>query len=120
MWNSLGTVTPTFDSWLRFPGEEIGAGEIFRLQFTADGNIENVFSRIWFRRIWADGLLNEKEVERSQRIYPQKHSLILWLPIPPLFLSNGIAPYGYEIRKDRRYKSNYAEPNFYTSLDVLS
>lgn len=119
MWQSLGTVTPTFDSWLPFPIQETGAGTVFRLQFLSDGNVENVFSRLWFRRIWSPGTFRDKEVEPSQRLYPQKHSLILWLPIPPSLLEAGIAPWGYEIRKDYRYKGKYGEPNFYISLDVF-
>ncbi len=119
MWEPLGTVTPNFDLWLPFPIQETGAGTVFRLQFISDGNIENVFSRIWFRRVWSPGTFRDKEVEPSQRIYPQKHSLIIWLPIPPPLLDAGIAPYAYEIRKEYRYKGKYGEPNFYISLDVL-
>ncbi len=119
MWQSLGTVTPTFDLWLPFPNQETGAGTVFRLQFLSDGNVENVFSRLWFRRIWSPGTFRDKEVEPSQRIYPQKHSLILWLPIPPSLVEAGIAPWGYEIRKDYRYKGKYVEPNLYVSLEVF-
>ena len=119
MWQPLGTVTPTFDLWLPFPNQETGAGTVFRLQFLSDGNVENVFSRLWFRRIWSPGTFRDKEVEPSQRLYPQKHSLILWLPIPPSLLEAGIAPWGYEIRKDYRYKGKYVEPNLYVSLEVF-
>lgn len=119
MWQSLGTVTPTFDLWLPFPNQETGAGTAFRLQFLSDGNVENVFSRLWFRRVWSPGILRDKEVEPSQRLYPQKHSLILWLPIPPPLIEAGIAPWGYEIRKEYRYKGKYAEPSLYISLEVF-
>lgn len=119
-WQPLGIITPSFDLWLQFPNQETGVGEVFRLQFVSDGNIENVFSRIWFRRVWSPGTLRDKEVELSQQLYPQKHSLILQLPITRPLLGAGIIPYGYEICKKYRYKGKYAEPNFYVSLDVFT
>lgn len=117
MWQPLGIVTPDFNLWLPFPGDA-GSGTVFRLQFISDGKIENVFSYLWLRRVWVSGILKEKEVEPSQKFYPQINSVILWLPIPPAF--TGLTPVGYEIHKDYRYrKGSYAEPNWYVSLDVF-
>lgn len=118
-WQPLGTVTPDFNLWLPFPGNA-GAGTVFRMQFLSGGNIENVFSSLWLRRVWTAGILKEKEVELSQRLYPQPHSVILWLPTPPALSAAGIAPVGYEVRKNpwsRRGK--YSEPAWYVDLDVL-
>ena len=70
--------------------------------------------------MWSPGFSSEKEVESLQRIYPQKHSLILWLPIPQPLLEAGITPYGYEICKKYRYKGKYAEPNLSVSLDAFT
>jgi hypothetical protein len=119
MWQPLGTVTPDFNLWLPFPGDA-GSGTVFRLQFISDGNIENVFSYLHLRRVWTPGTFNEKEVELSQKLYPQRHSVILWLPIPPALEFAGLTPAGYEIRKDYRYrKGSYAEPTWYVSLDAF-
>ena len=119
MWQPLGTVTPEFDRWLAFPNDnDPGTASLFRVQFIADGNAENIFSRCWFRRLWIPGLFREKEVEPSIRLYPQSHSLIIWMPIPEPFLIAGITPYGYEVKKEYWSKRGvYAEPNWYVSVD---
>lgn len=118
MWQPLGTVTPDFSLWLPFPGDA-GASTVFRMQFLSGGNIENVFSTLWFRRVWTAGTFREKEVELSQILYPQVHSVILWLPIPPALEVAGLVPDGYEVRKNYyRYRKGAVEPNWYVSLDV--
>lgn len=119
MWQPLGIVTPDFNLWLSFPGDA-GSGTVFRLQFISDGKIENVFSSLWLRRVWTQGILRDKEVELSQKLYPQPNSVILWLPIPPVLGIAGLVPMGYEIRKDYRYrKGSYVEPNLHVSLEVF-
>ncbi len=122
VWQSLGSVIPESVLWLPFPGNA-GDGTVFRLQFISGGNIENVFSSLWFRRIWQAGTstsFREKEVEPVQKLYPQPHSLILWLPIPPALSVAGISPVGYEVRKNLwSRKGNYSEPNWYVNLDVF-
>lgn len=119
-WQPLGSVTPDFNLWLPFPGNA-GDGTVFRLQFVSSGNIENVFSTLWFRRVWTPGTFREKEVELSQKFYPQPHSVILWLPIPPALSVAGISPARYEVRKDSwSRKGKYSEPAWYVNLDVFS
>lgn len=120
MWESLGTVTPSFDLWLPFPGDA-GNSTVFRLQYISGGNIENVFSSLWLRRVWAVGTFRDKEVELAQKLYPQAHSVILWLPVPPAMEAAGIMPYLYEVKKSRyTRKGSYFEPNWYVSLDALT
>lgn len=119
MWQPLGTVTPEFDLWLPFSGDADNAS-VFRLQFITAGNPENIFSILWFRRVWEFGQFREKQVEVAQRIYPQIHSIILNLPIPFPLESVGAIPAGYECKLERRYrKGNYAEPVFYVSLEAF-
>ena len=115
-WQPLGDLTPDFNLWLPFPGDA-GAGTTFRMQFLSAGNIENVFSALWFRRVWVAGTFREKEVELSQKLYPQVNSVILWLPFPPQFEATGLTPTGYEVKKSY-YRKGVAEPNWYVSLDV--
>lgn len=117
-WQPLGDVTPDFNLWLPFPGDA-GAGTVFRFQFLSGGNIENVFSTLWFRRVWTAGIFREKEVESVHKIYPQVNSLILWLPIPPELEAAGLEPSGYEAKKNwYKYKKGAVEPNWYISLNV--
>ena len=116
MWQPLGTVTPDFNLWLPFPGDA-GAGTVFRMQFLTGGNIENVFSNLWFRRIWSPGFFRDKEVELSQKLYPQANSVILWLPIPPDLSAGGLIPTGYEVKKNY-YRKGAAEPLWHVSLDI--
>jgi hypothetical protein len=116
MWQSLGSVIPDFNLWLPFSGDA-GAGTVFKMQFFSGGNIENVFSTLWLRRIWTAGTFKDKEVELSQKLYPQAHSVILWLPIPSDLSSAGLMPTGYEIKKNY-YRKGAAEPSWYVSLDV--
>ena len=97
-WQPLGSVTPDFNFWLPFPGDA-GIGTVFKMQFLTSGNIENVFSTLWLRRIWTPGLFRDKEVELSQKLYPQANSVILWLPIPPDLSAGGLIPIGYEVKK---------------------
>jgi hypothetical protein len=97
-WQPLGTITPDFNLWLPFPGNA-GLGTVFRMQFFSGGKIENVFSTLWFRRIWVLGLFKDKEVERSEKLYPQANSVILWLPIAPDLSTSGLIPAGYEVKK---------------------
>ncbi|MEG4807940.1 hypothetical protein QUA82_09945 [Microcoleus sp. F8-D3] len=118
MWIPLGEVVPKFDLWLPFPdGANAEGATVFRAQFLSDGNIENVFSTLWLRRIWVAGILREKEVELSQKLYPQQHSVILWLPIPPDLEATGLIPAGYEVKKNP-YRRGAVEPPWYVSLDV--
>lgn len=116
MWQPLGTVTPDFNFWLPFPGDA-GASTVFRIQFLSGGNIENVFSSLWLRRVWTPGVFKDKEVELSQKFYPQVNSVIFWLLIPPPLELAGIMPEGYEVKKSY-YKKGAAEPSWYVSLDV--
>lgn len=120
MWISLGEVSPEFNLWIPFPNSEnAGSATVFRAQFFSNGNLENVFSFLWFRRVWQFGTFKDKEVEPSQRLYPQIHSLILYLPIPPALEYSGVIPSGYECKLERRFRKGiYAEPNFYISLDA--
>lgn len=119
MWQPLGTVTPSFDLWLPFPSNA-GSSTVFRLQYISGGNIENVFSSLWLRRVWAIGTFREKEVELAQKLYPQAHSVILWLPTPPAMELAGITPYSYEVKKSKyTRKGNYSEPEWHISMDVL-
>ena len=119
MWQPLGIVTPSFDLWLPFPGDA-GNSTVFRLQYISGGNIENVFSRLWLRRVWAQGTFQDKEVELAQKLYPQAHSVILWLPTPPAMELAGITPYMYVVKKSKyTYKGNYSEPDWYVSMDAL-
>jgi len=115
-WQSLGTVTPEFNLWLPFPGDA-GANTVFKMKFLTGGNIENVFSTLWFRRIWTPGLFRDKEVELSQKLYPQANSVILWLPFPPDLSAAGLIPTGYEVKKNY-YRKGAVEPPWYVSLDV--
>lgn len=118
-WQSLGFVTPNFDLWLPFPGD-VGNSSVFRVQFISSGNVENIFSILWLRRVWKFGAFKDKEVEIARRIYPQPHSIILDLPIPDPLRYGGIIPAGYECKLERRYrKGNYTEPNFYVNLDAF-
>lgn len=118
MWQPLGSVTPDFNLWLPFPGNA-GRATVFRMQFVSSGNIENVFSTLWFRRVWTTGTFREKEVELSKKIYPQVHSVILWLPIPPEAID--LVPANYECKLEKRFKrGSYAEPSFYVNLDAFN
>ncbi len=119
MWQSLGTITPSFDLWLPFQ-DDAGSSTVFRLQFISGGNVENVFSSLWFRRVWAPGMFREKEVELSQKLYPQVNSVILWMPIPPALELAGIVPHSYEVKKSKfTRKGSYTEPEWYVSLEVF-
>lgn len=119
MWVSLGEVTPQFDLWLPFPGDA-GAASVFRFQFVSTGNPENIFSTLWFRRVWQFGTFRDKQVEIARQIYPQIHSIILYLPIPDPLEYAGVIPAGYECKLEKRYrKANYAEPIFYISLEAF-
>jgi hypothetical protein len=117
-WQPLGDVTPDFNFWLPFPGDA-GMGEVFRVRYQSGGNIENVFSSLWLRRVWKFGTFQEKEVELSQKLYPQKNAVILHLPILPLYdLAEFILPpAGYEVKKTY-YNKGAVEPLWYVSLDV--
>jgi len=115
-WQSLGTVTPDFNLWLPFSGDA-GTSTVFRMQFLTGGNIENVFSTLWFRRVWLPGVFKNKEVELSQKLYPQAHSVILWLPIPSDLSEAGLIPIGYEVKKNY-YRKGAVEPPWYVSLDA--
>jgi len=118
MWQPLGSVTPDYNLWLSFPGDA-GMGEVFRVQYQSGGNIENVFSALWLRRVWTFGTFRDKEVELSQKLYPQVNSVILHLPIPPLYNSAGLIlePVAYEVKKSY-YRKGAVEPIWYVSLDV--
>jgi hypothetical protein len=120
MWIPLGEVSPRFDLWLPFPnGENAGGASVFRVRFFSDGNLENVFSYLWFRRVWRFGTFRDKEVERAEKIYPQIHSLIINIPIPTALEYSGLFPAGYECKLERRFRRGaYAEPIFYISLDA--
>jgi hypothetical protein len=115
-WQPLGTVTPDFNLWLPFPGDA-GVNTVFKMQFLTGGNIENVFSTLWLRRVWTPGLFRDKEVELSQKLYPQANSVILWLPIPPDLSAAGLIPTGYEVKKNY-YRKGSVEPPWYVSLEV--
>jgi hypothetical protein len=117
-WQTLGDATPDFNFWVQFPGDA-GMGEVFRVRYQSGGNIENVFSTLWFRRVWSFGILQDKEVELSQKLYPQVNSVILYLPIPPLYNLAGLIlqPVGYEVKKSY-YRRGAVEPLWYVSLDV--
>lgn len=116
----MGQVSPQFDLWLPFPGGA-GSASVFRFQFVSTGNPENIFSILWFRRVWVFGALREKQIEIAHRIYPQIHSIILYLPIPAPLEYAGLIPAGYECKLERRYrKGNYAEPAFYISLEAFA
>jgi len=116
-WQPLGDVTPEFEFWQKFPGEA-GVAEVFRIGYQSGGNIEKVFSTLWFRRIWTAGFFRDKEVELSQKLYPQINSVILYLPFPPLYNSAGLIlePVGYEVKKSY-YRRGAAEPLWFVSLD---
>jgi hypothetical protein len=117
VWQSLGSVTPDFNFWLPFSGNA-GAGTVFKIQyFAGEGNIQNVSSTLWLRRVWTFGLFKDKEVERSEKLYPQAHSVILWLPIAPDLTASGLIPVGYEVKKSY-YRKGAVEPPWYVSLDV--
>ncbi len=119
MWQPLGSVTPQFDLWLPFPGDA-GSASVFRFQFVTSGNPENIFSILWFRRVWEFGQFRDKQVEIARQIYPQIHSIIFHLPIPDPLEYAGLIPAGYECKLERRYrKGNYAEPSFYVFLEAF-
>lgn len=117
-WQPLGDVTPDFNLWLSFPGDP-GIGEVFRIGYQSGGNIENVFSTLWLRPVWTTGTFREKEVGLSQKLYPQVNSVILYLPLPPLYNLAGLIlpPIGYEVKKIY-YRKGAVEPLWYVSLDV--
>jgi len=115
-WQPLGDITPEFDFWQKFPGEA-AAAEVFRIRYQS-GNIEKVFSTLWLRRVWTAGVFQNKEVELSQKLYPQVSAVILWLPVPPLYNSVGLIlePVGYEVKKNY-YRKGAVEPFWSVSLD---
>lgn len=118
-WQPLGDVIPDFNVWLPFP-QDAGIAEVFRVRYQSGGNIENVFSTLWLRRIWSLGNFQEKEVELSQKLYPQVNSVILYLPLPPLYNAAGLIlkPVGYEVKKSYRNSKNSFEPLWFVSLDM--
>jgi hypothetical protein len=116
-WQPLGDITPEFEFWQMFSGE-VGVAQVFRIRYQSSGNIEKVFSTLWLRRVWTSGFFQDKEVELSQKLYPQINSVILYLPLPPLYNSAGLIlePVGYEVKKSY-YRKGAAEPLWFVSLD---
>lgn len=116
-WQSLGDLTPEFEFWQKFPGDA-GIAECFRIRYQSSGNVEKIFSALWLRRIWTTGFFQEKEVELSQKLYPQVPAVVLYMPIPPLYNSAGLImqPVGYEVKKSY-YRKGAVEPFWFVSLD---
>lgn len=78
VWQNLGTVTPTFDEWTKFPIQCYDSNSSIRLVFNIP-NPNQLRSFGWFRAIYEVAGLTV--VQPAVRIYPKPDILILQVPV---------------------------------------
>lgn len=105
-WNSIGTIEPSWEDWLFFPGDIIDS-ETLRFTFACD----------WIKRFnLSYGILRfhypttEATVSPVVRTWPQAEKLILVFPIPQEFKENGIVLRKIAIKKI--FRRDYFNPNY--------
>lgn len=96
-WQYLGTITPTFDTWQRFPTATNSSNVTIRLTFYDDGNFTKIGSLGYIRPVF---VMPEVFYGTWRRIYPSNDRLILRSAIPEeiLYASDSIIRY-FEVSK---------------------
>jgi hypothetical protein len=96
-WFDLGSVTPSFDDWLTFPGTMMDA-RTFRLIFTTPNWDKRGYTFAWCRHIFYND-----DVSWAGRVYPKMARTIIDIPIPEEFYGVNIVS-ELQIRKDGKFK----------------
>lgn len=121
-WQYLGTLTPTFDNWQRFPTAVNSANSLLRLTYY--GDYQKIFSKGYLRPVYQTPDLI---YGRWLRFYPKDDREMLSSGIPQelLYVSDTITRYFEVIKKPNWNRNYYRIPNLTWSvalevLDVIS
>lgn len=99
VWNRLGVINPSLDTWLKFPIISSSSYSTFRLQVNCE-QPQKINSYILIRSRFTTASTNQ--VEQATRIYPRSHAqekLIFQLPLNKELFDRSIFMRYIEIRK---------------------
>ena len=118
VWQNLGTVTPKFDEWVKFPSQCYDSNSSIRLTFSIP-NINQLRSYAWFRAIYEVAGLTV--VQPAIRIYPKSDILILQIPVIEDFKERNNPFRSFQVMKKlyRTRLGNNIDNNWSVTLEEL-
>ncbi|MDJ0661571.1 MAG: hypothetical protein QNJ42_19100 [Crocosphaera sp.] len=100
-WQYLGTITPQFEQWQRFPISTASFSPLIRLTFYDDFNFNKIGSFGYLRVAYN---FPDTFFSKWSRIYPNFDRSVLSFPIPKeLLLTSNVVTRHFEIMKRNKY-----------------
>jgi hypothetical protein len=120
VWNNLGTVSPILNEWVKFPFQAIGGLNSIRLSFNYDLSLINDNNSYGLLR-WTFNAGSNELIAKPQRVYVDKKTIILDLPIPQDLKDRGVYYRYFEIKKRPYYipKWKIKDLNWQVKLEEL-
>lgn len=119
-WQYLGTVTPTFDQWLRFPTSTTSGNATIRLTFYSNEGFNAVVSRCYLRVLYA---FPENFYSPWLRIFPSDRRLAVNFPIPQelLYVAETVPRYFEIIKKTKKLRTGWQQydPTYSVAIESL-
>lgn len=108
IWNDLGTVIPTINSWVKFANLAVGGLDTVRAKFIYSANA-NISSYGLIISVYsADG---DSVITKAIKIYVQPEPIVLNIPILSDFKDREIYFRNFEIKK-YGYGNKFVAPDF--------
>ena len=103
-WQYLGTLTPVFNTWQRFPISTNSFNPLIRLTYY--GELNKVTSRGYLRAVFSTP---ESVYGRWVRFYPKAEKEVINYPVPPelLFTSDTVTRHFEVCKRNKGYPSYY-------------